>query len=139
MTARIRVCLHHKYPQLNVTHRRKWCTCHVRIFQRVIWHTKHAKLVRQNMQQAYHATVLYLSCFFLSLLPRKYKQIQQYFYDKQFFTKTFSYNLRGKHLLEILKVRATNYGIRSLNFQGPKIWNSLFDENKQPRIPKNSN
>ena len=42
-----------------------------------------------------------------------------------FVPKTTGHNLRLKNPLDIPKTRTTNNGIRSLSFQGPKIWNSL--------------
>ena len=42
-----------------------------------------------------------------------------------FVPKTTGYNLQLKNPLDIPRARTTKNGIRSLSFQGPKIWNSL--------------
>ena len=47
------------------------------------------------------------------------------FMKEYFAEKTLNHDLRVGNPLEIPKVRTTNYGIKSLRFQGPKIWNSL--------------
>ena len=47
------------------------------------------------------------------------------FMKDYFVPKTTGYNLRLKNPLDIPRARTTNNGIRSLSFQGPKIWNSL--------------
>ena len=47
-----------------------------------------------------------------------------------FLSEAISHNLQIKNPLEIPKVKTTNYGIKSLSFQGPKIWNSFPDEIK---------
>ena len=47
--------------------------------------------------------------------------------------KPTSYNLRRNDVLSIPKVKTTNYGIKSISFLGPKIWNSLPNEIKSSR------
>ena len=47
------------------------------------------------------------------------------FMKDYFVPKTTGHNLRLKNPLDIPRARTTNSGIRSLSFQGPKIWNSL--------------
>ena len=42
-----------------------------------------------------------------------------------FVHKTTGHNLRLKNPLDTPRARTTNNGVRSLSFQGPKIWNSL--------------
>ena len=37
------------------------------------------------------------------------------------------YNLRGSHILTIPKSNTTTYGLKSIRFLGPKLWNSLKD------------
>ena len=53
-----------------------------------------------------------------------------------FVPKTMSHNLRITNPLVVPKVRTTNYGIKSLSYQGPKIWNSLPDEIKTAQNTK---
>ena len=50
--------------------------------------------------------------------------------------KSTSYDLRSNEVLFAPKVKTTNYGIRSISFLGPKIWNSLPDKIK---LSKNAN
>ena len=52
------------------------------------------------------------------------------FMKDYFLQKTTTHNLRIQNPLLIPKVETTTYGIKSLSFQGPKIWNSLPDEIK---------
>ena len=47
------------------------------------------------------------------------------FMKEYFLPKTTGHNLRLKNPLDIPRARTTKNGIRSLSFQGPKIWNSL--------------
>ena len=47
------------------------------------------------------------------------------FMKDYFVSKTTGHYLRLKNLLDIPRARTTKNGIRSLSFQGPKIWNSL--------------
>jgi hypothetical protein len=37
------------------------------------------------------------------------------------------YNLRGSHILTIPKSNTTTYGLKSIIYSGPKLWNSLKD------------
>ena len=62
--------------------------------------------------------------------------INPIFMKDYFLSKAINRKLRIKNPLEIPKVRTTNYGIRSLSFQGPKIWNSLPDEIKTAQNTK---
>ena len=50
------------------------------------------------------------------------------FMKDYFVPKITGYNLRLKNPIDIPKARPTNNGIRSLSFQGPKIWNSLWNQ-----------
>ena len=59
-----------------------------------------------------------------------------WFFFLYFLPKATHNNLRIKIPLEFPKVRPTNYGIKSLNFKGPKIWNSLPDEIKTDQNTK---
>ena len=63
---------------------------------------------------------------------RTLNNINPIFMKDCFLPKAINHNLRIKIKipLEISRLRTTNYGIRSLSFQGPKIWNSLPDEIK---------
>ncbi len=47
-----------------------------------------------------------------------------------FLPKRVDHDLRRTNPLQIPKVRTTAYGINSLCFQGPKIWNALPAETK---------
>ena len=48
---------------------------------------------------------------------------------KDYFTaKPISYNFRQNNVLCVPKVKTTTYGIKSLRFLVPKIWNSLPNE-----------
>ena len=53
-----------------------------------------------------------------------------------FLPKSTSYDLRRNDVLFVPKVKTTNYGIRSISFLGPKIWNSLPN---QIKLSKNAN
>ena len=55
------------------------------------------------------------------------------FMKNYFLPKPTSYNLRRNDVLSIPKVKTTNYGIKSISFLGPKIWNSLPNEIKSSR------
>ena len=55
------------------------------------------------------------------------------FTKNYFLPKPTSYNLRRNDVLSIPKVKTTNYGIKSISFLGPKIWNSLPNEIKSSR------
>ena len=50
-----------------------------------------------------------------------------------FLPKPTSYNLRKNDILFVPKVKTTKYGINSVSFLGPKIWNSLPNEIKASR------
>ena len=50
------------------------------------------------------------------------------FMKDYFIPKTLDYDLRIRDTLYIPKVKSARYGIRSLKFLGPKIWNSLSDD-----------
>ena len=39
-----------------------------------------------------------------------------------------NYNLRGTDILTLSKPRTTTYGLESLRYMGPKVWNSLADK-----------
>ena len=52
------------------------------------------------------------------------------FMQNLFEEKHTKYDLRGIKSLDIPKVNTTKYGIQSLKYLGPKIWNSLPDEVK---------
>ena len=52
------------------------------------------------------------------------------FMQNLFEEKHTKYDLRGIKSLDIPKVNTTKYGIQSLSYLGPKIWNSLPDEVK---------
>ena len=39
-----------------------------------------------------------------------------------------TYNLRGKHILELPKVNTTTYGLKSWRYTAAKIWNALPDQ-----------
>ena len=58
------------------------------------------------------------------------------FMKDYFLPKSTSYDLRRNDVLFVPKVKTTNYGIRSISFLGPKIWNSLPNEIK---LSKNAN
>ena len=58
------------------------------------------------------------------------------FMKDYFIEKTLNHDLRVANPLVVPRVRTTNYGIKSLSFQGPKIWNSLPIDIKSA---KNSN
>ena len=46
----------------------------------------------------------------------------------EFFTTTeMNYDVRIKNLLQILKVKTSSYGQRSLSFRGSILWNTLSD------------
>ena len=50
---------------------------------------------------------------------------------KDYFTpKSISHSFRQNDVLCVLEVETTNYGIKSLRFLGPRIWNSLPNEIK---------
>ena len=55
------------------------------------------------------------------------------FLKNYFLPKPTSYNLRRNDVLSIPKVKTSNYGIKSIRFLGPKIWNSLPNEIKSSR------
>ena len=55
------------------------------------------------------------------------------FMKDYFLPKPTSYNLRKNDILFVPKVKTTNYGINSVSFLGPKIWNSLPNEIKASR------
>ena len=57
-------------------------------------------------------------------------KLNSVFMKDYFVPKTTGHNLRLKNPLDIPKARTTKNGIRSLSFQGPKIWNSLPGINK---------
>ena len=76
-------------------------------------------------------------CLYTKLGPYKTLHNINPIYVKDYFLpKAINHNLRLKNPVEISKVRTTNYGIRSLSFQGPKIWNSLPDETKTAQNTK---
>ena len=58
------------------------------------------------------------------------------FMKDYFLEKHVYHDLRITNPLQIPKVRTTNYGIKSLSFQGPKIWNSLPADIKSARNNK---
>ena len=58
------------------------------------------------------------------------------FMKDYFLQKTTTHNLRIQNPLLIRKVKTTTYGIKSLSFQGPRIWNSLPDEIKTAQNAK---
>ena len=53
---------------------------------------------------------------------------------KAFVSKTSSYNLRRNDIFEKRKVHAVYHGTELLSFVGPKIWDLLPVELKQPEI-----
>ncbi len=59
------------------------------------------------------------------------------FMRKMFVEKPTNYNLRGIKTLDIPKVNTTKYGIKSLSYLGPKIWNSLPDNIKMASSANN--
>ena len=56
------------------------------------------------------------------------------FMKNYFLPKPPSYNFRRNDVLSIPKVKTTNYGIKSISFLGPKIWNSLPNEVKSSEM-----
>ena len=58
------------------------------------------------------------------------------FMKDYFLPKSTGYDLRRNDVLFIPKVKTTNYGIRSISYLSPKIWNSLQNELK---LSKNAN
>ena len=52
------------------------------------------------------------------------------FMKDYFIPKPSDYDLHKRDMLYIPKVKSTRYGIKSLRFLGPKIWNSLPDDTK---------
>ena len=56
---------------------------------------------------------------------KSFNNLNPPFMKDYFLEKPHSYDLRVAKPLMVPKVRTTNYGIKSLNFQGPKLWNSL--------------
>ncbi len=55
------------------------------------------------------------------------------FMKDYFLPKSTSYNLRKNDILVVPKVKSTNYGIKSISFLGPKVWNSLPNEIKSSK------
>ena len=42
--------------------------------------------------------------------------------------RSTNYDLRGKHILELPKVNATTYGLKSWRYTAARIWNALPDQ-----------
>ena len=55
------------------------------------------------------------------------------FIKEYFLPKPNSYNLRKMDALSVPKVKTTSYGIKSISFSCPKIWNSLPNEIKSSK------
>ena len=51
-----------------------------------------------------------------------------------FLPKSTSYDLRRNDVLFVPKVKTSNYGIISISFLSPKIWNSLPNEIQLSKI-----
>jgi hypothetical protein len=55
------------------------------------------------------------------------------FMKDYFLPKSTGYDLRRNDVLFVPKIKTTNYGIKSISFLGPKIWNSLPNEIKSSK------
>ena len=68
----------------------------------------------------------------LQVLATETFKLQRGLSPETFFSKTSSYNLRRNNTFKKRQVLSTCHGTKSLSFLGPKIWDLVPMELKQP-------
>ena len=98
-----------------------------------MYSSPYEELLANSIESTIHITSIRVIAFEVYKTPNNLNPI---FMKDYLLQKTTSRNLRIHIPLLIPKVKTTNYGIKSLSFQGPKIWNPLPDEIKTAQNTK---